>query len=209
MPTHDISNPLGWLKVSGIDAKKLLQGQLTCDVDKLPPEGSLGAHCNPQGRIISLFWLFRIDPDYYLQMPQSLVAIALKALQKYAVFYQVTLSDVSEAPEMPFKPTDKYTDILSTIPAIYPETSEKFLPHDLNLPLLGAVSFDKGCYTGQEIIARMQYLGKSKNHLSRITLPLATHPIRGTDLEHYGQVVDYYQIDYTTYEILILTQAKK
>ena len=37
-----------------------------------------------------------------------------------------------------------------------------FLPSDLNLENLGAVDFDKGCYTGQEVIARMHYLGKSK-----------------------------------------------
>ncbi|MEE4244835.1 MAG: hypothetical protein V2I33_05465 [Kangiellaceae bacterium] len=44
-------------------------------------------------------------------------------------------------------------------------TSEHFLPHNLNLPELHAVSFDKGCYTGQEVIARMHYKGTLKSHL--------------------------------------------
>ena len=39
---------------------------------------------------------------------------------------------------------------------------EKFLPHDINLPGLGGVSYDKGCYTGQEIVARMHYRGNPK-----------------------------------------------
>jgi folate-binding protein YgfZ len=45
--------------------------------------------------------------------------------------------------------------------------SEKFTPHMLNLDLLGAISFEKGCYTGQEVIARTQNLGSSKRRLMR------------------------------------------
>ena len=41
----------------------------------------------------------------------------------------------------------------------------EFLPHNLNLPLLKAVDFNKGCFTGQEVIARMQYKGKLKSHI--------------------------------------------
>jgi folate-binding protein YgfZ len=44
---------------------------------------------------------------------------------------------------------------------------EKFIPQMLNLSEAGAVSFSKGCYTGQEIVARMEYLGKLKRHLYR------------------------------------------
>lgn len=43
--------------------------------------------------------------------------------------------------------------------------SEQFLPHNLNLHLTGAINFEKGCYTGQEIIARMQYRGKLKSQV--------------------------------------------
>ena len=49
------------------------------------------------------------------------------------------------------------------------DTVEHFLPHSLNLPDLGAVDFKKGCFTGQEVIARMQYKGKLKQHLHRLT----------------------------------------
>jgi hypothetical protein len=45
--------------------------------------------------------------------------------------------------------------------------SEKFTPHMLNLDLVGAISFEKGCYTGQEVVARTQNLGKSKRRLMR------------------------------------------
>lgn len=56
------------------------------------------------------------------------------------------------------------------IPQIGAATSEKFTPHMLNLDLLGAVSFDKGCYPGQEIVARTHYLGDSRRRLGRFHL---------------------------------------
>ena len=156
----------GLLKVAGPDAKKLLQGQLTCNLDDVSSTNStLGAHCNPQGRVISLFRLFMHQNAYYLYMPKSLVATALAALKKYAVFYKVELTDASEEIKTLQTRLEPYADIAKGIPAIYPATSGKFLPHDLNLPNLHAVSFDKGCYTGQEIIARMHYRGTPKNHL--------------------------------------------
>ncbi|MEY3183199.1 MAG: tRNA-modifying protein YgfZ [Pseudomonadota bacterium] len=56
------------------------------------------------------------------------------------------------------------TDIMAKIPEIFPETSEQFLPHYLGLPELEAISFNKGCYIGQEIIARMEYRSKQKKY---------------------------------------------
>lgn len=50
------------------------------------------------------------------------------------------------------------------------ETSEKYLPHQLNLERLNAISFTKGCYTGQEIIARTEYRGKPKRRMHLIEL---------------------------------------
>lgn len=58
-----------------------------------------------------------------------------------------------------------YLDILAGVPWLTMETSEEFIPQMLNLDKLGAISFNKGCYTGQEIIARTHYLGKSKREL--------------------------------------------
>ena len=53
-------------------------------------------------------------------------------------------------------------DIQAGIPWLFKDTSEDFVPQMLNLDKLGAISFDKGCYTGQEIVARTHYLGKNK-----------------------------------------------
>jgi folate-binding protein YgfZ len=46
-----------------------------------------------------------------------------------------------------------------------PETSDAFVPQMANMQLIDGVSFHKGCYTGQEVVARMQYLGKLKRRM--------------------------------------------
>ena len=61
-------------------------------------------------------------------------------------------------------------------------TRELFIPQMLNLQALGAVSFKKGCYTGQEIVARMQYLGKLKRRLYRLALDDASLPEPSVEL---------------------------
>jgi folate-binding protein YgfZ len=58
-------------------------------------------------------------------------------------------------------------DIASGLPQVYTATSEAFVAQMLNLDLLGAISFDKGCYTGQEVIARAHYRGRVKRRLQR------------------------------------------
>ncbi|BCQ67523.1 hypothetical protein SAMN03159355_02205 [Pseudomonas sp. NFPP10] len=65
---------------------------------------------------------------------------------------------------------------------VMPETRELFIPQMLNLQAVGGVSFKKGCYTGQEIVARMQYLGKLKRRLYRLALPGDALPVPGTAL---------------------------
>lgn len=61
-------------------------------------------------------------------------------------------------------------------------TRETFIPQMLNLQAVGGVSFKKGCYTGQEIVARMQYLGKLKRRLYRLTLAGTELPEPGAEL---------------------------
>ncbi len=56
-------------------------------------------------------------------------------------------------------------DIRAGIPTIYPETRDLFVPQMANMQLIDGMSFHKGCYTGQEVVARMQYLGKLKRRM--------------------------------------------
>lgn len=56
-------------------------------------------------------------------------------------------------------------DILAGMPAIVPATQDRFVAQMLNLDDLGGISFNKGCYTGQEVIARLHYLGQLKKRM--------------------------------------------
>ena len=59
----------------------------------------------------------------------------------------------------------EWLNIRAGIPDILPQTQEQFVPQMANLEVLGGVNFKKGCYPGQEIVARMQYLGKAKRRM--------------------------------------------
>jgi folate-binding protein YgfZ len=65
----------------------------------------------------------------------------------------------------------RLADIRSGLPQIYAATSESFVAQMLNLDLIDGISFSKGCFTGQEIIARTQHLGRIKRRLIRLQLP--------------------------------------
>ncbi len=60
----------------------------------------------------------------------------------------------------------KLAAILAGEPQVYAATSESFIPQQVNLDLVGGVSFSKGCYPGQEIVARVRYLGKIKQRMT-------------------------------------------
>lgn len=67
-------------------------------------------------------------------------------------------------------------------PQVYVATSEQFVAQMLNLDALGALSFDKGCYTGQEVIARAHYRGRVKRRLQRFAATTALVPGAGGTL---------------------------
>ena len=81
----------------------------------------------------------------------------------------------------------RLSEIKSGIPSIYPNTVEEFVLQMANLNALDGVSFKKGCYPGQEIVARMQYLGKLKRRMYLAELDTDTLPLPGDDLVATGK----------------------
>jgi folate-binding protein YgfZ len=73
-----------------------------------------------------------------------------------------------------------WLDIMAGIPVILPGTVEEFVPQMANLELVGGVSFTKGCYPGQEIVARMHYLGRLKHRMFRAHVECLLPPQPGT-----------------------------
>ena len=76
----------------------------------------------------------------------------------------------------------EWLEIHAGIPMILPQTQEQFTPQMANFEAIGGVSFNKGCYTGQEIVARTQYLGKVKRRLYLAHLDSEIAPQPGDEL---------------------------
>lgn len=71
-------------------------------------------------------------------------------------------------------------EIKQGIPRIGAATMEAFVPQMVNLDLIGAVNFKKGCYPGQEVVARVHYLGKTKQRMFLLESDTAQDIVPGT-----------------------------
>lgn len=119
------------------------------------------------------------------------------------------------AAQLDEKPLNEWLlgQIRAGVGQVMPQTRELFIPQMLNLQAVGGVSFKKGCYTGQEIVARMQYLGKLKRRLYRLSLNSAEMPEPGTPLfspshnSSIGEVVIAAKADQAI-ELLAVLQAE-
>jgi folate-binding protein YgfZ len=218
---------LGLITVAGNDAATFLQGQITCNVHDINDnKSSLGAICNPKGRVITTFLLVKQYDVYLLVLPLELLPAVKKRLQMYVLRSAITLTDSTDelcligccdadAPanasqqlgnttrqnnsltvdlsrkinrqllitdpedakqfwteqvsQQGYQPAGSKAwhalDIADGIPWLTADTSEEFIPQMLNLDTLGGISLTKGCYTGQEIVARTHYLGKAKRQM--------------------------------------------
>ncbi|MDB4837530.1 hypothetical protein OAH87_03585 [Marinomonas sp.] len=257
---------IGVIRVTGSDSKKFLQGQITCDINKLTQKDSLyGAICSIKGRIITNFYIAQKDEDILILMSQDLVEKSLLHLKKYAVFFKVELDDISHElnvfanvspPTQTSVPTlsseqletnTAYSDmivitlckhpiqlqwhivahnkamtesnieldalsLLAAKPLIRLEHSENILPQWLNMQRTGGISFTKGCYTGQEIVARMQYKGKSPKQLALFTSEGnidSTSQVTDDEGKNIGSIINATRLAGTTYCQIILNIAPR
>jgi len=102
-----------------------------------------------------------------------------------------------------------WLDIIAGIPVVLPGTVEEFVPQMANLELVGGVSFTKGCYPGQEIVARMHYLGRLKQrmflaHVDDTLAPQPGTPVFAPDLpgQSTGTVLDAQPSPESGYDLL-------
>lgn len=157
------------ISISGADAVDFLQGQLTQDVARLPNRGHLlSAWCNPKGRVFVTVRLFHLDDAIGFAVPDGMAEAALKRLLMYRLRSKVDITLLDDiSPTTDPEETDLGPLIEAGIPTIDETNSEAYTPHMLNLDKLDAISFRKGCYTGQEVVARTEHLGKSKRRMMR------------------------------------------
>lgn len=119
-------------------------------------------------------------------------AVSYISLPGHEAAVVITPQDVAE-PDSAADARWRLQDIRAGLPQVYPQTHEAFVAQMLNLDLLGGISFEKGCYTGQEIIARTHYRGAIKRRMFRFAAPCLP-PAPGTRVlsgeQHAGEVVD-------------------
>lgn len=213
---------LGLISLEGEQAERFLQSQVTSDVARLNNyDWCWGAHCDPKGKMLASFRLFKALNNLWMLMPKSTAATDLPHLQKYAVFSKVTLTDATISKHIYgvagvdgasfmhhhfgeiaqavtevdgviiIKDDERFLlvvdadtthrflqgqkiydssswqglEILSGYPNISANHSGEFIPQMCNLEAIGGISFEKGCYMGQETVARMKYRGGNKRAL--------------------------------------------
>ena len=254
----------GLIDASGDDVVEFLQGQTTNDIkDVTEHQSQLSAYCNPKGRILANFRIFKRNNHYLLRLRRDLLEMTLKRLRMFVLRSKVELIDSSDelvrigiageqatnALSVLFNNVPDTVDSFCTeneisliklpgdvpryeahgpvqamlafwqrllqadavmigenswnlltvragIPEIVSATIEAFVPQMVNLQAINSLSFTKGCYPGQEVVARMHYLGKIKRrlYLASVTtneLPQPGQAILTSDEneEKAGQVV--------------------
>ena len=107
-------------------------------------------------------------------------------------------------------------DIHSGIPKVIAGTSETFIPQMVNLELIDGVNFSKGCYPGQEVVARTHYLGKPNRRMYRVHVADANAPEPGTNIfspedetQPVGKIVTAQKISSGTSALAVLRTEKK
>ncbi len=107
-------------------------------------------------------------------------------------------------------------DIQQGQPTLTEKTQGAFVPQMLNLDLVGGLSFNKGCYPGQEVVARMHHLGKLKRRMYRLHISCEKQPLAGDGIyssatnsnESVGKIISAVKIKDNTFEALAVLQIK-
>ena len=235
------------LDFSGADAADFLHGQLSCDVQGLPPDRStFGTYNTAKGRMLASFLLWRTPDGYRMLLPRAIGPAVQKRLQMFVLRAKVRIADRSDAEVLvgvsgaaapgvlaricgspPVNqhdvhacadgyvlrvPGDRFVlaignarahdvwgalaaalrpvgpacwdwlDIVNGIAFVTTATQDQLVPQMANMEILGAVNFKKGCYPGQEIVARTQYLGKLKRRMYLASVHAASPPAPGDAL---------------------------
>lgn len=171
------------LTIQGEDAEKFLQGQLTCDVTKLGLSYQAAAICNLKGRIEFGIWIKKQAEKHFDVVISADCADALQAhLKKFGAFSKFETSEPAAiypcvlANEPTFSHKDDHNTLDDTqawvqcsIAAgnywIVADTQGEFQPQELRLHQRGGMDYDKGCYLGQEVIARIYFKSAPKAFL--------------------------------------------
>ncbi len=266
-------NNFDLLAVSGDEAAKFLQGQLTCDINKVTPTQSVrGAYCDINGRVIADMRVLVSGSPYLLLTTRGMGFALKKTLEKYIVFskaaikmetsswerfgvygqgatqtvqaifhavpeaadgvagqqdcllirlpdaqprYEILISadndDIRDQLEDQGITDDleewELADIRQGSVHITADTQDTYTPQLLNYDLTGVIDFKKGCFPGQEIVARMHYRAPAKKRLYRATVKgvrAASDSMIVAGNESVGEIISVAMTESGQYELLAI-----
>lgn len=185
-----LKNHLAHATLTGPNLRTFLQGYITCDLDDLQPGLAMPmAITEIKGRVVANGWVLEDGEHFVLLLHASTTEIVQQHLLPYMRFarcelsvdpdpFHITQSPDTESPrfnlsglEYGFTHRKDHAcdlgefQIKTGFALVTGATSGKFLPQMLNLTEFDAVSFSKGCYLGQEVVARAQHRGQVKRRL--------------------------------------------
>lgn len=225
--TFELSHLMA-VTVSGPDALAFCQSQLTADMVKIAQgRWQITAWCDPKGRCQSVILASVHEDRVELVAPQSQAGI-LARLAIYAIGRRVSLSEpmpvagswppeasggtlsddparsllVNQvaSPDPEAEHAWRITDLCQGIPWLPPGQVGRHLPQSLGFEHNGGLSYRKGCFPGQEVIARVHYLGKVKYQLLGFILDDGLEidsesRLLTADRAGQGEILEHFQIE--------------
>ncbi len=213
------------IQITGTDSVKFLQGQLTCNVEKLTDKTEhyqATAISNLKGRIQFAIWIKKIaENSFQIVLSADCMAEFIAHVKKFGAFSKIELTETSDIyptviAEIPTFTTDKSEENsenwakLSIATGNYwltHDIQDKYQPQEMRLHQRGGVDYDKGCYLGQEVIARIYFKSSPKSYLQRITGEGATpNPCDKIGSSGKIEVINAITIDNNRFEALVIAR---
>ncbi|MCO8042627.1 folate-binding Fe/S cluster repair protein [Acinetobacter bohemicus] len=189
--------------LNGVDAQKFLQGQVTLNTEALAENQTrYTAICSLKGRIQFGLWLKKINSESFeIVTTQDQAEEFAKHIKKFGAFSKMKLEEVGtvyptlHGEHTEFSPAEadialwKQQAIRAGQAWIEADIAGEFQPQELRLHQREGVNYDKGCYLGQEVVARLWFKAKPKAwlHLIQGTGPA---PAQAEQLNRGVQVVN-------------------
>ncbi|WP_130802360.1 YgfZ/GcvT domain-containing protein [Acinetobacter ihumii] len=169
--------------LQGVDAQKFLQGQVTINVEALVENTTrYTAICDLKGRIHFGLWLKKQSAEsFQIVTTQDQSEEFAKHIRKYGAFSKMKLEDTGMVFPTLIETSSEFSSIETDVTAwqlqaieagqawIAQNTEHEFQPQELRLHQRESVHYDKGCYLGQEIIARLWFKAKPKHWLHLVS----------------------------------------
>jgi folate-binding protein YgfZ len=154
-----VNDALDWstIEVSGEDAATFLDGQISQEIDRARG-GAWTALLEPDGVVVSAGWL-RVDGDFKLLVPSELAEATRARLARFRLRVKVSIDVLAGAGDPPLT---RFIDLYERQLPWSGEFAAGLPPHGFGAAFVArTISFDKGCFTGQELVARMDVRGAS------------------------------------------------